>query len=1034
MTLRDAGFATAANEYYAQDAALERQAELDDGLAALLEVSFNAQDFSQHGFRWRWLPEPELHGALPASGTSAGGTVVELRGRGLLEAPHLQCRFGDVAVEATAVASSWHVEANRLQSVTTMVCAPSPAAAAAIVPLEISLNAQDFTSSGLRFTYLSMPPLIAFVPLLGPTLGGTYLSFLHARDPAASEYACRVGGPRGQLVPATTMAAANLSAPAAFAWPGAADADADADRVVCRMPPVDAPRRASVELSLNGQQFDRAADDFTYHSPMQVEAVAPVSGPERGDTNVVLSLGGSSLSARALLELRLQPMCRFRDVEVEAVVVDASLEPLPVPVSPPPSPPPSPEAPPPPPPLPPPPLTPAYNETLPVNLTNTSWVEPPANVTNATAPPCPWLNVSNGTVPNCTVANGTNGSLVWEVPQLCALPNGTLAPNCTLPTLPLACHFENGTLDPNCTLATTLNGTNASLIDADDETATPPNVSALQPPANWSLTNASNVSDPTASNASTRLNISNATAFNVTGLNATADTNATANGTEFWYNFSNATNASVGNYSAADGEQEAEEEEEEDLPHEVSTIYLRCLTPDLSDMTAGALELPVSAALNAQDFARSRASFRFFPPSRVTSVCPTTGPSMGRTTVDVRGDGLGGLGEWLVGPRLEPAPHHAASESRAQNRPAQLCRFRMAPNGTLGEEHALTYLSQTQAMAPARNASAAVAGADGGVVKRDEPYLPLPRLTPATWDAESRALRCRSPQFLPLGLVEDARPFGNASNASNASAVRSRSNLRPRPICRLKHPSDPSHPLAPQNATSSWRWLNATDGNASWANATNGSAWNATLEPDVAAEPSELTWCPGHGWLGACPDGTGVWLVEVTANGQQYTADRTGFSVRPTPALTGMLPSGGPAAGGTAVRISGNETRGGSEYLCRFGAARTLVAARLEEDSGRVVCTTPPLRTCEPAAPPSAPVAVEVSVSCNGQQAIRRAARPRVVIPSPRPTRPTLSTVLRRRGVPLLPAASRVRPHAGSRRPGRQPDPHGRRHGLPAAS
>ena len=65
-----------------------------------------------------------------------------------------------------------------------------------------------------------------------------------------------------------------------------------------------------------------------------------------------------------------------------------------------------------------------------------------------------------------------------------------------------------------------------------------------------------------------------------------------------------------------------------------------------------------------------------------------------------------------------------------------------------------------------------------------------------------------------------------------------------------------------------------------------------------------------------------TYKVEVTANGQQFTSDGVSFVEYPPPVLSSFTPSGGPAAGGTAIRLEGFGLVNGSEYLCRFGATK----------------------------------------------------------------------------------------------------------------
>jgi hypothetical protein len=106
--------------------------------------------------------------------------------------------------------------------------------------------------------------------------------------------------------------------------------------------------------------------------------------------------------------------------------------------------------------------------------------------------------------------------------------------------------------------------------------------------------------------------------------------------------------------------------------------------------------------------------------------------------------------------------------------------------------------------------------------------------------------------------------------------------------------------------------------------------------------------------------------LEVSANGQQYTSDGVEFLMHAGAVLSQFTPSGGPAAGGTAIRITGFGLADGSEYVCRAGAARVLTGGRMDYGTGQLHCTMPSHAACEPAGTEIGMSAV--AVSTNGQQ------------------------------------------------------------------
>ena len=100
----------------------------------------------------------------PSTGPFLGGTEVTVRGRnfvsvGIDEYSLLQCRFG----QALALA--------RFVNASTVICI-TPYHSFSRVPLEVSINGQDFSSNGLLFDFSSLE-VTHMLPVRGPVSGGT---------------------------------------------------------------------------------------------------------------------------------------------------------------------------------------------------------------------------------------------------------------------------------------------------------------------------------------------------------------------------------------------------------------------------------------------------------------------------------------------------------------------------------------------------------------------------------------------------------------------------------------------------------------------------------------------------------------------------------------------------------------------------------------------------------------------------------------------------------------------------------------------
>ena len=100
--------------------------------------------------------------------------------------------------------------------------------------------------------------------------------------------------------------------------------------------------------------------------------------------------------------------------------------------------------------------------------------------------------------------------------------------------------------------------------------------------------------------------------------------------------------------------------------------------------------------------------------------------------------------------------------------------------------------------------------------------------------------------------------------------------------------------------------------------------------------------------------------LEVSLNGQDYSAIGFRYSYQSPPQVSALLPPGGPLGGGTRVRVAGSGLYGGSGYACRFGEVR--VHASWDEVAGEVVCVAPPQPGHAPAGG-SLPFAVALNVA-----------------------------------------------------------------------
>lgn len=201
------------------------------------------------------VPAPAVTSISPASGSSAGGTIVTITGTNLLAATAV--KFGATAATAFTVDSA------------TQITATSPAGTGTV---DVRVTTAGGTSSVVvadQFTYIPTPTITSISPSAGPTAGGTLV----------------------------TITGANFTGVTAVAFGGTAATGfsfVSATQITATSP----AGTGTVDITVTtpaGTSGITAADQFTYVAAPTVTSISPTSGPEAGGTTVVLT--GSGFSA-----------------------------------------------------------------------------------------------------------------------------------------------------------------------------------------------------------------------------------------------------------------------------------------------------------------------------------------------------------------------------------------------------------------------------------------------------------------------------------------------------------------------------------------------------------------------------------------------------------------------------------------------------------------------------------------------------------------------------------------------------------------
>ncbi|CAM9110992.1 unnamed protein product, partial [Choristocarpus tenellus] len=219
-------------------------------------VSSNGMDVSLAKEHLKVMAASTVSSLWPSSGSTAGGTMVQVQGTGFADSSEVYCRFGDKSVVPHMVLSS-----------TVVVCRAPPHGEGGQVSVEVTTSKFDWTSSGVMFTYKPPIEVTDVYPTAGPLRGGTVVSIkiLGFDSGSVDELSCRFG--------------TNVVSIALIDSEGAA---------LCISPEMSQAVTVPLELTNNGVDYTRSGWRFTYVPQINVENANPLSGSEYGGTEVVI--------------------------------------------------------------------------------------------------------------------------------------------------------------------------------------------------------------------------------------------------------------------------------------------------------------------------------------------------------------------------------------------------------------------------------------------------------------------------------------------------------------------------------------------------------------------------------------------------------------------------------------------------------------------------------------------------------------------------------------------------------------------------
>ena len=205
----------------------------------------------------------------PPGGPLDGSTRVVIIGHGFRNFGSLmRCRFGPREVTSRLYVEPGTV-ANPYNHTMVQCDAPqSPTPLEQTVPVEVSLNGQDYSSSGHVFTYYRHPSLVAVSPQKGSASIMQTLTLTRSTAVMSGGWSPISHTPRTCRFKAVVLPEGKRQ----VQFVGYANASvADETELQCASPSVNFTAPVHIEVTLNGQQYSSAGPVFTYednwHSP-----------------------------------------------------------------------------------------------------------------------------------------------------------------------------------------------------------------------------------------------------------------------------------------------------------------------------------------------------------------------------------------------------------------------------------------------------------------------------------------------------------------------------------------------------------------------------------------------------------------------------------------------------------------------------------------------------------------------------------------------------------------------------------------------
>jgi hypothetical protein len=221
------------------------------GGATTLEVSNNGVDFTSNGIVFFFESALSVTAIFPQAGAVDGATALSVHGTNFKNTQYLSCVFGDIAVSATWVSSTF------------LECTSPPMDAPGSVSVEVSNNAEEHSYNNVPFYYFGDGIVQGIHPAFGPPSGNTVVTVSGQNFFFSEDLECMFGG--------------DISTQATFI---------SASTIVCHTPPYPIGGVVDLRVSVKSERLSVNSVPFTYRAFPQIASLTPSTGPIYGSAGV----------------------------------------------------------------------------------------------------------------------------------------------------------------------------------------------------------------------------------------------------------------------------------------------------------------------------------------------------------------------------------------------------------------------------------------------------------------------------------------------------------------------------------------------------------------------------------------------------------------------------------------------------------------------------------------------------------------------------------------------------------------------------